>query len=292
MLDISTEEMHRIMDQLDQAIDNHEQWSKRLVRTLICILPADDHDLAPDAHRQCLFGQWYYNRAAFRLQQLPGFVAIAMEHERMHTQAADLLRTAARGGGIAPVVYDTFENVLDRMRLQVNTLRREFASQIFNRDPLTGVSSRLGLLTSLRESHEMVRRGTQNCAIAMMDIDHFKAINDKYGHPAGDAVLSASAGYVMNHLRPYDKVFRYGGEEFVICMPGLSREQAFGLAERLRQGIAENAVVHDGHEIRITVSFGIAALDADTSVEECLEQADRALYQAKSAGRNCSRAQV
>jgi diguanylate cyclase (GGDEF)-like protein len=96
----------------------------------------------------------------------------------------------------------------------------------------------------------------------------------------------------MNHLRPYDKVFRYGGEEFVICMPGLSREQAFGLAERLRQGIAENAVVHDGHEIRITVSFGIAALDADTSVEECLEQADRALYQAKSAGRNCSRAQV
>ena len=125
MLDVSTEEMRLIVDQLDQAIYNHEQWSKRLVRMLVCHLPADQHDLAVDAHRQCLFGQWYYNRASSRLQQLPGFVAIAIEHQRMHEQAAGLLRDAARGADIAPVVYDTFENVLDRMRLQVNTLRRE-----------------------------------------------------------------------------------------------------------------------------------------------------------------------
>jgi diguanylate cyclase len=292
MLDVSGDEMRLIVDQLDQATYNHEQWSKRLVRTLICNLPADDHDLATDAHRHCLFGQWYYNRASAPLQQLPGFVAIALEHERMHEHAGALLRLAARGAAITPGAYDTFENVLDRMRLQVNTLRSEFASMMLNRDPLTGVNSRLGLLTSLRENHEMVRRGTQDCTIAMMDMDHFKLVNDQYGHPAGDAVLSASAAYVMSHVRPYDKVFRYGGEEFVICMPGLSPEQALALTERLREGIAETPIVHDRREIRVTASFGISSLDPAQSVEVCLERTDKALYEAKAAGRNCSRVWV
>ena len=94
----------------------------------------------------------------------------------------------------------------------------------------------------------------------MVDMDHFKAINDRYGHLVGDKVLSAAAGYLINCTRSYDKVFRYGGEEFVICTPGLSQEEALILAERLRQGIAENPVSHDGEEIHVTASFGIATL--------------------------------
>lgn len=290
MLDLTSEEMRVIVNQLDQAIYNHEQWSKRLARTLTCGIPPDEHDLTADAHRHCLFGQWIYNRASPSLQKLPGFLAIGIEHQRMHEQAANLLRDAAAGVAISPPVYDAFENALDRLRLQVQTLRREFTEMMYNRDPLTGVNSRVGLLTSLREYHELVKRGLQTCTIAMMDMDHFKAINDQYGHLVGDKVLSSSAGYLMNHSRTYDKVFRYGGEEFVICMPALSQEQALSLAERLRQGIAENAVAHDGHEIRVTASFGIATLDPGISVEDCLERADKALYAAKSAGRNCSRA--
>jgi diguanylate cyclase len=292
MLDVTTEEIRVIVNQLDQAIYNHEQWSKRLARTLICSIPPDERDLTVDAHRHCLFGQWFYNRASPSLQKLPGFLAIGIEHQRMHEQVANLLSNATAGVAISPAVYDTFENALDRMRLQVQTLRHEFTEMMYNRDPLTGVNARLGLLTSLREYHELVKRGMQTCMIAMMDMDHFKAINDKYGHLVGDKVLSSSAGYLMNHSRTYDKVFRYGGEEFVICMPGLSQEQALSLTERFRQGIAGNAVAHEGHEIRVTASFGIAMLDPGISVEDCLERADKALYAAKSAGRNCSRAWV
>jgi diguanylate cyclase (GGDEF)-like protein len=290
MLNVPTEEMRAIVDQLDQSIYNHEQWSKRLARTLVCGIPPDEHDLATDAHKQCLFGQWFNNRASPRLQSLPGFVSMGIEHQRMHEQAANLLRDAAAGIAISPALYDPFENAIDRMRLQVHTLRREFAGMMHNRDPLTGVSSRLGLLTALREYHELVKRGTQRCTIAMVDLDHFKAVNDQYGHPAGDKVLSAAAGYLMSHSRPYDKVFRYGGEEFVLCMPGLSPEEALSLAERLREGIAENTVIHDGREIRVTASFGITMLDAGISVEDCLERADKAMYAAKSAGRNRARA--
>jgi diguanylate cyclase len=288
MLDLAIDEMRVITHQLDQAIYNHEQWSKRLVRTLICHTLADEHDVAVDAHRHCLFGQWYFNHAPPVLLKQPGFVALGIEHQRMHEQAAQLLRNSATGVAISPHAYDAFENVLDRLRLQVHTLLREFTEMMYNRDPLTETSSRLGLLTALREYHELAKRGIQICSIAMMDLDHFKAINDQFGHPAGDKVLFASAAHLMKHSRAYDKVFRYGGEEFVICMPGLSQEQAVGLVERLRLGIAANAIAHDGQEIRVTASFGIATLDPGIPVEDCLERADKALYAAKAAGRNCS----
>lgn len=290
MLDIPAEELRVVADQLRQAIYNHEQWSKRLARTLICKTLSDEHDLLMDADRRCLFGQWYYNHAAPMLRQHPGFIAIGIEHGRMHEHAAKLLRDAAANVAISPADYDTFQNLLDRMRLQVQTLQHEFMEMSYNRDPLTGANSRLGLLTSLREYHELAKRGTQTCSIAMMDMDHFKAINDKYGHLVGDKVLAASAGYLMNDSRTYDKIFRFGGEEFVICMPGLSHEQALIAAERFRTSIAENPVVDSGYEIRFTASFGVAALDPTVSVEDCLERADKALYAAKSAGRNCSRA--
>jgi diguanylate cyclase (GGDEF)-like protein len=290
MLDLALDEIRMIAHQLEQAIYNHEQWSKRLIKTLICHTLPDDHDIAIDAHKRCQFGQWYFNHASPMLLKQPGFVALGNEHQRMHEQAAQLLRNTVTGAAISRHDYDDFENVLDRMRLQVHTLLRECTEAMYNRDPLTETSSRLGLLTSLRENHELAKRGIQVCSIAMMDLDYFKAINDQFGHSAGDKVLCASAAYLMKNSRSYDKVFRYGGEEFVICMPGLSHEQALGLVERLRQGIAENAVVHDGQQIRATASFGIAALDPRIPVEDCLEHADKALYAAKAAGRNCSRA--
>lgn len=288
MLDLAIEDMRVIIHQLDQSVYNHEQWSKRLVRTLICHTLADEHDVAVDAHKHCLFGQWYFNHAPPALLKQPGFVALGIEHQRMHEQAAQLLRTNATGVAISPHDYDAFGNVLDRLCLQLHTLLREFTEMMYNRDPLTETNSRLGLLTALREYHELAKRGIQICSIAMMDLDNFKAVNDRFGHSAGDKVLLASAAHLMKHSRAYDKVFRYGGEEFVICMPGLSQKLAFDVVERLRQEIAENTIDHDGREIHVTASFGIAALDPSIPVEGCLERADKALYAAKSAGRNCS----
>ncbi len=289
MFNASPEELQAALQQLEQAIYNHEQWYKELNRTLICRLPHDRRDVADDAHRQCRFGQWYYNLAPQKLRSNAAFAAMEIEHERMHRLAARLLDTSETRKVNLPHDYDEFSNALDRLRLQIYTLKREIEDTLYNRDPLTGVESRVGMLTKLREQLELVKRRIQNCCIAIMDLDDFKAVNDNHGHLAGDLVLATFARYVMEHVRTYDKVFRYGGEEFLICLPGTDLKTGCNLIERLREGLAANAVDHGGKAILATVSFGVTLLDPDTSVEESIGRADRAMYAAKAAGRNCSR---
>ncbi|TAM45423.1 MAG: diguanylate cyclase [Gammaproteobacteria bacterium] len=289
MFNASPEELQAALQQLEQAIYNHDAWYKELNRTLICQLPHDRRDVADDAHRQCRFGQWYYNLAPQKLHDNAAFAAMEVEHERMHRLATRLLAASETRKVIRSHDYDEFSNALDRLRLQIYTLKREIEDTLYNRDPLTGVESRVGMLTKLREQLELVKRRIQHCCIAIMDLDDFKVVNDTHGHLAGDLVLAAFARYVMEHVRTYDKVFRYGGEEFLVCLPGTDLKTGHALIERLREGLAATAVDHGGKAILTTVSFGVTLLDPDISVEESIGRADKALYAAKAAGRNCSR---
>ncbi len=289
MFNASPEELQAVLQQLEQALYNHEQWHKQLSRTLICQLPPDHHDVADDAHRQCRFGQWYYNRAPRQLHGNAAFVAMEGAHERMHRLAARLLQALETTKTVQPPDYDEFSNALDQLRLQIYTLKREIEDALYNRDPLTGLESRIGMLTKLREQLELVKRRIQHCCIAIMDLDNFKVVNDTYGHLVGDRVLIAHARYVMEHVRTYDKVFRYGGEEFLVCLPGTDLKAGYALIERLREGLATAAIDYSGKPILVTTSFGMTLLDPDTSVEEAIGRADKALYAAKAAGRNCSR---
>jgi diguanylate cyclase len=140
----------------------------------------------------------------------------------------------------------------------------------------------------LREQHALVRRGLQECSLAMVDIDFFKAVNDTHGHAMGDAVLRSVAQYLQANIRPYDQLYRYGGEEFLLCLPETSVAAAVGLTERLRAGVAAQSIGNstDGPGIRVTASFGVAALDGSLPVEKAIERADQAMYGAKSAGRD------
>jgi diguanylate cyclase (GGDEF)-like protein len=278
------------LEQLTQAIHNHEQWYKNVTRTILCQLPYDQRDVAEAPHRQCRFGQWYYSRDSIPFHHYAAFVAIDAEHARMHQLAALLLRASANKASISLDDYDMFTNSVDRLRLQLDTLRREIEDLLFRCDPLTGAESRVDMLIDLRQMLEMVKRRVQQCSIAMMDLDHFKVINDSYGHLVGDRVLKVSVDYVKSHMRPYDKVFRYGGEEFLISMPNTSRDAGEALVERIRKGLATTAVAYEGvAHIFVTASFGVALLDPDVTIEESIDRADKALYAAKRAGRNCVR---
>jgi diguanylate cyclase (GGDEF)-like protein len=121
-----------------------------------------------------------------------------------------------------------------------------------------------------------------------MDLDHFKEINDSHGHRVGDQVLAGAVQYVTAHLRSYDRVFRYGGDEFLILLPAAHVEVASRLIERLRSGLAATKLAADeaGRPLRMTASFGITPLEPDVSAEECIDRADKALLLAKAAGRN------
>lgn len=282
------ENRQAVLQQLNQAIYNHEQWFKELIRTISCRLPYDLRDMEEDAYRQCRFGQWYYGSADPVLRSHPAFVALGIQHEQMHRFAAHLLRSSVNAPADALRHYDNFSNALDRLRLEIDSMRREIEDSLHNLDALTGAENRIGMLIKVREAHELVKRKAGQCCLVMMDLDHFKAINDTYGHLVGDQVLAGSVGYIVKHLRPYDKVFRYGGEEFLISMPSVDLHTGQETIERIRNGLQGTVLTHaHGRPIHATASFGIAPLDAEVSIEESIDRADLAMYAAKASGRNC-----
>lgn len=281
-------QLQAMLGQLDQALYNHEQWTKSLLRGLVARLPADAADLCPDAHRRCRFGQWADSSEADPLRQHPTFVALGQAHEQMHRLAAGMLQRGDDGLPVSATEFDQFGNTLDRVRLEIQSLRRELSETLQNRDVLTGARNRVSLLSDLREQQALVRRQVQSCALVMFDLDHFKQVNDNYGHLAGDAVLAATVQCVQAGLRPYDRVYRYGGEEFLILLPGSNLPAATALAERLRAAIAEQveSAATATRPPYVTASFGVCLLDASATVEECIDRADRAMYAAKAGGRN------
>lgn len=288
--EVTRDELQAVIAQLKEALYNHQQWHGALIRTLVCKLPGNKHDVNPEAHTDCRFGQWYYGAAPEKMRSHPGFVALGEEHQRMHHMARLMLTTADLGNPITTLDFDNFANALDRLRLEIFALERELEDSLFNRDALTGAITRFGILPTLREQQELVKRHTQLCCIAMMDLDNFKTVNDRHGHPAGDKVLAASVQYLNKHLRPYDKVFRYGGEEFLLCMPYTELMPGQNRVKELNAGLSTMEIdIGETEPIHVSASFGITILDPDISVEKSIDRADKALYAAKSAGRNCVR---
>jgi two-component system, cell cycle response regulator len=155
-------------------------------------------------------------------------------------------------------------------------------------DALTGVWNRRAILEML--GTELVRSSRDDLpvAVAMADLDHFKRINDTYGHVAGDAVLREAVSRMRALLRPYDAMGRYGGEEFLVVLPGCTAQDAFRLAERLRIGISQEPMVIPGGTIEVTGSLGVATNDMTAALDATalIHVADTALYRAKAGGRN------
>ncbi|HEU0188084.1 MAG TPA: diguanylate cyclase [Gallionellaceae bacterium] len=286
--DITREELQRILAQLEQALIHHQQWHSAVLRAISCKLLADKRDLAPEPYRTCLFGEWYYSNATEHLRELPEFIALGEKHKLMHLMAAQLLLEAQKVGPVNISDYDSFANALEAMRLELSALKHELESMLYNHDALTGAITRLGILPAFREQQELVKRGLQTCCIAMVDLDNFKQVNDRYGHLAGDQVLIASVHYMMKNLRSYDKVFRYGGEEFLLLMQHTELPAGYDLLERLREGLASLPIKIEGKKpVHITASFGLVLLDPNSPVETSIDRADKAMYLAKAAGRNC-----
>jgi diguanylate cyclase (GGDEF)-like protein len=167
-----------------------------------------------------------------------------------------------------------------------NTLLYRAATQSALRDPLTDTGNRIAMDQTLQREIELARRHMQPLSLLMLDIDHFKQINDTHGHGAGDDVLKAVAASIKNQLRNVDMVFRYGGEEFLILLSNTSREAAALVGERLRCAAQTEDYPADGCTVELTVSLGCSTLLPGESAESLLRRADSALYVAKREGRN------
>jgi two-component system cell cycle response regulator len=165
---------------------------------------------------------------------------------------------------------------------------REALREQATTDPLTAIANRGTLLEGLsRELDRSTRLGAP-CAVLFVDLDHFKRVNDTHGHSGGDSVLRQAAAAMRSILRPYDLVGRYGGEEFVVVLPGCDAAGARMAAERVRASVAAMSVLVGGKNVPVTCSVGVAvaAAGGGRDRDALLAAADRALYQAKGAGRN------
>lgn len=159
------------------------------------------------------------------------------------------------------------------------------------RDPLTGAFNKRFFGDQLLKSVAFSKRHKQPLSIILLDIDHFKSINDTHGHVVGDDVLRSVAQVVSNAVRAEDSFSRIGGEEFCVMVPGIDLDNAALAAERLRQIVESTQVDIGGTQLSVTMSFGVATLDFqnDQTGDGLVGEADRRLYEAKHAGRNCVR---
>ena len=156
-------------------------------------------------------------------------------------------------------------------------------------DELTGLVNRRFLLNQLGALVSGARRHDRPLSVVMLDIDHFKTVNDTEGHAAGDAVLVGVATTLRDRLRAEDWIGRLGGEEFLAILPDDDADGAAVVAENLREAVEAMGVRHEGRMLRVTASVGWSSLEGDEGPEELLRRADNALYAAKRAGRNATR---
>ncbi len=181
------------------------------------------------------------------------------------------------------VVSATLASMLGFILAHWTDHQRQQLEMLAAHDTLTGLGNRRAMEQDLQRAILVSERNRTACGVVIVDIDHFKLVNDRYGHPAGDAVLVAFAELLRGSVRKVDGVYRFGGEEFLLLLPGADVAGLETLTETLRTRIAQSLQGPDGN---LTASLGAAALRAGESAESWLSRADAALYRAKGLGRN------
>ena len=253
---------------------------------------ARSRELAPDAIRVLLTG-YSDNESTVAAMNEGGATHYICKQKPW--EDAELLQT------VQECVWDYHQIMKDRHLHDIISLKnaelRELLSQLAQQnskleqlsatDALTGLTNRRRFLESLENERNRIERYGGSLSLIMFDIDHFKKINDTWGHAVGDLVLREIARDAQRFLRKADSAVRYGGEEFVILLPETELPGATLIAHRLRQLVADTVIAHNQEPpISVTISIGVASLGPGESGDELLNRADKAMYQAKNNGRN------
>lgn len=248
------------------------------------------------------------------MPRMDGFKFIAMMQTRDELKDIPVIMLTGRGDremkikgldqGACDYVTKPFDpgELVARVKVQLkikglqDALKRsnELLLELSNTDPLTSIFNRRYFMGALEKEFLRAIRNRSPLTLALLDVDHFKKINDKYGHPQGDKVLVSLAAAVQGELRQYDIMARYGGEEFIVLLPETSAAEGIEVAERLRVRV-ENIVLQPPMEKQVvTVSLGVASYPVEgiTSLYDLITETDAALYRAKAGGRNQVRGMI
>ena len=231
-----------------------------------------------------------YSRAAYGLRLRAAFQRLAMQESLLRER--EYYRDAvAREESLSSRLLDehialkeTLEVISTAKRSLENANRR--LEQAASRDSLSGLLNRASLFERLRHETTRAEADERTLSGILLDIDYFKAVNDSFGHLAGDEVIREFGKRMLDHLRKGDFAGRYGGEEFFIILPETDCERAAATAERIREGLADLPFGVGELDLKVTASLGVAERKMGETVEEWISRADRAMYRAKQLGRN------
>jgi len=276
-----------VLRSIDAALDENAEWLQQWHRAIICGEEPDARVVSEYAQFSSHFGSWMdLNRGRGLLDQ-SAFRELGRFHEEMHEFGRFLAIKSLEGKPIPVVEYDAFAEKVQNFNLRARRIRDAFRKAAAELDSLTGLHNRQAMMEVLEREKVRALRSSVPCCIVLADIDHFKSVNDTHGHVAGDDVLRTVAGRFLAKLRPYDEIFRYGGEEFLICLPGADGQAALEVIGRLRLSLADTPIVlQDDTALPLTASFGLCSVEAEIALKQTIEHADQALYEAKRSGRN------
>lgn len=275
------------LHEVDRALHDFLQWQNQFYRALVSEGTANPADLEEDSHLRCAFGRWLTALPADIRARDTGLSEMQTAHEYMHDAARRLLTLRQQHSPIDAPTFNSFVEMAQDFKLTLLKYQRRIISEVCTLDPLTGAGNRYAMNLRLTEEQERARRSGLPCSLCLLDIDHFKNINDAYGHAVGDIVLRAISRFLKGDGRVYDEIFRYGGEEFLICLPDTSLAQALAVFGRLREGLAALDIpLENGRCLNMTASFGVTLLLPDEPIELSIERADHAMLCAKNSGRN------
>jgi diguanylate cyclase (GGDEF)-like protein len=252
-------------------------------------------DVPEDWFRQKLETVFLLNNSAFTIwEQRPYLFRFSdyrpitgtAEFMYQNTTLIPLLSADGKVNHVGIIIYDVTDIAINRSRLQQANQQLEHLSQT---DRLTRLYNRGYWEECLKKEFIRIQRTGEACSLVIFDIDHFKQVNDSYGHQAGDEVIRVTAQKLVETHRNTDISGRYGGEEFVAILVNTDKDGALYFAERLRKKIEQLTVKHDQQDIRYTISLGIAEFNKELqNYQQWIEHADLALYEAKHSGRNRS----
>ncbi|MBT4641210.1 MAG: diguanylate cyclase [Deltaproteobacteria bacterium] len=280
-------EIDMLILKIEQSLEEHAQWVKLWHSKAICDRPFPDIYLDTNASDTCDFSEWFQSQQSAEWLHQLDYDAITAVHNTVHEEAVILSQKIMSKEEITEKDYYRFMNSEWNFSHQLQTLKDKISRLQISFDPLTGIFNRQAMMPILLQEHAYVGRDQKACCLAMADLDHFKKVNDTHGHPAGDKVLKAVASFFRTNLRPYDALFRYGGEEFLFCLPNTDIKSGSKLLNRLRIDLKKCPIqIKQGEVISVSISMGIMQMQAEQPVDEAIDNADAALYEAKKGGRN------
>lgn len=273
---------------LDDAVEAHMDWTRRILRCAVLhTLPGDDV-LAPMAHTLCRFGRWFMAHwAQFEAVDAQATQRVEAVHQAMHDAIRCICSDVMAGRPGKSADLEAFEQSQSELLTLLASLKTLILSSAVRHDPLTGLPLRYGIENDFTLCQKDAKRSRTLLYVVLIDADHFKRVNDTHGHPVGDMALCHLASTLKGALRGNEPLYRFGGEEFLWLMRCESPEEAEQSARRIVTTIrAAPMPLPSGETLALTVTLGVAQAGEEEDLSTVIQRADTALYEGKKAGRD------